>query len=85
MNQNTKMLLGALVAAGLAIAVYYGLISQQTASGIQSQANQTLGTTPVSQQGTAQPGAQRPVAPTQPDTPATAPATPVPQGQTSPR
>lgn len=49
MNPNTKKLLGALVAAALAIAVYYGAVSQQTATGIQNQANQTLGTTPASQ------------------------------------
>ena len=49
MSQNTKVLLGGLVAAALAFAAYYGLISQQTASGIQNQANQTLGTTPAAQ------------------------------------
>ena len=50
MNQNKKTLVGALVAAALAIAVYYGLINQQSATSIQNQANQTLGTTPSSQQ-----------------------------------
>ena len=50
MNPNSKMLIGAVVAAGLAFAVYYGLIGQQTANNIQGQANQTLGTAPVSQQ-----------------------------------
>ena len=49
MSQNTKMLLGALVAAALAAAVYYGLIGQQTATNIQGQANQTLGTAPAQQ------------------------------------
>ena len=50
MNQNTKMLIGAVIAAALAIAVYYGAISQQQASSIQGQANQALGTGPVAQQ-----------------------------------
>ena len=50
MNPNTKKLIGAVVAAALAIAVYYGAIGQQQASSIQNQANQTLGTTPASQQ-----------------------------------
>ena len=53
MNQNTKMILGALVAAGLAIAVFYGLIGQQTANKIQTQADQTLGTAPANQTTTA--------------------------------
>ena len=51
MNPNTKVLLGALVAAGLAIAGYYGLISPQQATSIQNQANQTLGTGPQGQTG----------------------------------
>lgn len=50
MNPTTKTLIGAVIAAVLAIAVYYGAISQQSASSIQNQANQTLGTTPASQQ-----------------------------------
>ena len=37
-----KTLLGALVAIALAIAVSYGLISQQTADTIQDKTNQTL-------------------------------------------
>ena len=53
MNPNTKMLIAAAVAAALAIAGYYGLVSPQQAASIQNQANQTLGTGPVSQQ---QPG-----------------------------
>ena len=65
MNQNTKMLVGALVAAALAIAVYYGLIGQQTANNIQGQANQTLGTAPVPQQA-APPTSQAPAPPTGP-------------------
>ena len=50
MQQNSKVLIGAVVAAALAFAVYYGLIGQQTANSIQTQANQTLGTSPASQQ-----------------------------------
>ena len=71
MNQSTKTLIGAVIAAALAIAVYYGAISQQSATSIQSQANQALGTapqqTPASTQ-TAAPQAQTP-----------APAAPAPQ------
>ena len=48
--QTSKLLIGAVVAAALAFAVYYGLISQQTANSIQTQANQTLQTGPASQQ-----------------------------------
>lgn len=57
MPQNTKMLIGAVIAAVLAIAVYYGAISQQSANSIQGQANQALGTAPASQQ-TGAPGTQ---------------------------
>ena len=74
MNQNTKMLVGALVAAALAIAVYYGLIGQQTANNIQGQANQTLGTGPVPQQ-PAPPTSQAPAPPTGP-TPQNVPPAP---------
>lgn len=38
----TKTIIGAVVAVALAAAVSYGLISQQTADQIQTQANQTL-------------------------------------------
>ena len=62
MDQNTKMLLGAVIAAALAFAVYFGLISQQSATNIQGQANQTLGTSPASQQ-SAQPTPQTTQAP----------------------
>ena len=72
MPPNSKKLIGALIAAALAIAVYYGLIGQQAANNIQSQANQTLGTGSVSQQPPA-PSAEAPSTPTQ------APAAPVPQ------
>ena len=68
MNPNTKKLLGALVAAGLAIATYYGLISQQAATNIQSQANQTLGTAP--QQTPASTQTAAPQAPVPPQAPA---------------
>ncbi len=72
MPQNTKMLIGAVIAAALAIAVYYGAISQQSASSIQGQANQALGTAPASQQ-TGAPASPNPTAQT------AAPAAPVPQ------
>lgn len=38
----TKTIIGAVVAIALAAAVSYGLISQQTADKLQTQANQTL-------------------------------------------
>ena len=81
MSQNTKMLIGALIAAGLAIAVYYGLIGQQTANNIQGQANQTLGTTPASQR----PAPTSP-SPTPPATTAPPPTDPTvpPQQNTAP-
>ena len=80
MPQNSKMLIGAVVAAALAIAVYYGLITQQSANNIQSQANQTLGTSPANQQ----PASPTPQAPaTQaPTTQTPAPAGPVTQTPT---
>lgn len=79
MNPNTKKLLGALVAAALAIAAYYGVVSQQQATSIQNQANQTLGTTPASQQA----GPQQTV-PQQTAQPAPAPPTaPAPQAPTA--
>jgi hypothetical protein len=75
MPQNSKMLIGAVVAAALAFAVYYGLITPQSASNIQNQANQTLGSTPASQQAPISPTAQPPM-----------PGNPVPQNtQTTPR
>ena len=77
MTQNTRMLLGAIIAAVLAIAVYYGLIGQQAATNIQNQANQTLGTTPAQQ--TVPPNAQTPpAAPAGPVPPNPAPANPAP-------
>ena len=80
MNPNTKKLIGAVVAAALAIAVYYGVISQQQAGNIQSQANQTLGTTPASQQTTA-PASQQTTssAPQNLPAPTGAPAGPTPR------
>lgn len=50
MNQHKGKLIGAVIAAALAFAVYYGLIDQKQANSIQNQANQSLGTTPASQQ-----------------------------------
>ena len=58
MNPNTKMLIGAVIAAALALAGYYGLVSPKQAASIQSQANQTLGTGPVSQQQSGMPTTQ---------------------------
>ena len=73
MDANAKKkLIGALVAAALAIAVYYGLIDQKQANSINTQADQTLGTGPAVQQQQApqqpaqQPGAPAPTAPTAP-------------------
>lgn len=82
MNPTTKTLIGAVIAAVLAIAVYYGAISQQSASSIQNQANQTLGTTPASQQtgapttGTTTTGAPTTSAPPAAAPPAAAPTPP---------
>ena len=73
MPQNPKMLIGAVIAAALAFAVYYGLIGQQAANTIQGQANQTLGAAPASQQ-SASPTLQNPATQT------SAPTAPVPQG-----
>ena len=72
MPQNSKMLIGALVAAALAIAVFYGVIGQQTATNIQTQTDSTLGTGPVSQQ----------PAQTAPQTGTTQSPTPQPNAQT---
>lgn len=81
----TKTIIGAVVAVALAAAVSYGLISQQTADQIQTQANQTLqdgqggvgqGRTPAGP-GQPVPAPQTTDAPTQqsrvPQSPATAP------------
>lgn len=54
-----KKLIGALVVAALAIAVYYGLIDQKQADSIRTQADQTLGTGPAAQQQTPQPAPQQ--------------------------
>lgn len=76
--QNSKMLIGAVVAAALAFAVYYGLIGQQTANSIQSQVNQTLNTAPALQQ----PAPQPTVPPPTPAPSSTTAPTPAPAGQT---
>ncbi len=62
--QNSKVLIGAVVAAALAFAVYYGLIGQQAANSIQTQANQALGTAPASQQATPPAPQTQPTVPT---------------------
>ena len=41
-SKLTKTIIGAVIAIALAVAVSYGLINQQTADQIQTQANQTL-------------------------------------------
>ena len=80
MNTNTKTLIGAVVAAALAIAVYYGLIGQQQAASIQNQANQTLGTGPANTPNTTT--GQNPTAPTAAPAPqASTPQTPAPSTQ----
>ena len=72
MNPNTKKMIGALVAAALAIAVFYGVIGQQQANTIQTQADQTLGTGSSGQQAAPQnPGAVQNPVPTAPTSPAT--------------
>ncbi|WP_183505976.1 hypothetical protein [Methylobacterium brachythecii] len=68
-----KALIGALVAVALAVAVSYGLISQQTADKIQTETNQTLSQdqSPAPQQ--MPPAPQNPAAPA-PAAPNPAPA-----------
>ena len=77
MDRNTKTLIGAIVAAALAIAVYYGLIGQQQANTVQNQANQTLGTGPANPQNpaTAQNPTPPSAAPTAPVSQSPAPST----------
>ena len=78
MPANSKTLIGAIIAAVLAVAVYYGFIGRQTA------ANQTLGTSPPSApapQAPTAPVPQNPAAPTATTTgpaPQNAPQTPRP-------
>ena len=79
MDPNAKKkLIGAVIAAACAIAVYYGLIGQKQASSIQNQADQTLGTGPAQQQGAPQnpPASQNTTtaAPAPQSTPSTTPA-----------
>lgn len=71
-NPLAKRVLGAVVALALAAAVYYGLISQQTANTVQTQADQTLNGAP------AQPAPPQAPAPqsTSPQAPAPQPASP---------
>ncbi|WP_346016942.1 hypothetical protein [Methylobacterium sp. GC_Met_2] len=67
----TKTIIGAVIAIALAGAVSYGLISQQTADQIQTQANQTL----QNDQGSLGPTANHPPA---------APANTIPQAPAQP-
>ena len=67
----TKTIIGAVIAIALAAAVSYGLIGQQTADQIQTQANQTLqngqgSLGPTTQQPSAPPSSSIPQAPGQP-------------------
>lgn len=78
MTPSTKKLIGALVAAALAIAVFYGVIGQQQAGSIQSKADQTLGTAPATQQ-VVPPAAPNATAPATPPAPAPQTAPPPPQ------
>ena len=68
--QAKKQLIGAVIAAALAVAVYYGLLDQKQADNIRTQADQTLGTGPAGQpqpQPVPQQGATAPApAPAQP-------------------
>lgn len=69
-SKLAKIIIGAVIAVALAVAVSYGLISQQTADKMQTQADQTLQTGPG-------------VSPANPGQPAPAP-TSQPSGQQSP-
>jgi|GEM_PF-778043 len=80
----TKTIIGAVVAIALAAAVSYGLISQQTADQIQTQANQTL----QNDQGSAGPASSQPPAPPSnavPQAPAQPGASPQPPAPAPPR
>ncbi len=83
MQINSRTLIGAMVAAVLAIAVYYGYISRQTADNLQTQANQTLGTAPPPSTAPQQPAPQVP-APPAPAPQAPAPAGAAPRNATPP-
>lgn len=72
MSQNSKMLIGAVIAAVLAIAVYYGAINQNQANNYQNQANHALGTAPASQTAPGNSAATN-------NSTASAPASPAPQ------
>lgn len=73
MSTNQKTLIGALIAGVLAVAVYYGAISRQTADNFQNQANQTLGTSPPPT------APQQPVPPASPNPTTQAPSPAPPQ------
>ena len=59
-NRLTKTIIGAVVALALAAAVSYGVINQQTADQIQTQANQTLSNGQDAPPSTPQPPATAP-------------------------
>ncbi|GEO98401.1 hypothetical protein [Methylobacterium haplocladii] len=71
-----KTVIGAIVAVGLAIAVSYGLISQQTADKVQTQTNEALS---GNQSGQTTAPQQPAPAPQSPTTQAPAPNAPAPQ------
>ncbi|TXN23464.1 hypothetical protein [Methylobacterium sp. WL9] len=77
-DKLVKTVIGALVAVGLAIAVSYGLISQQTADQVQNQANQTLSDDKTAQSPAPQQPAPTPQNPAA-QTPAPAPTESAPQ------
>ncbi|MEH3116432.1 MAG: hypothetical protein PGN25_02170 [Methylorubrum populi] len=77
-----RTLLGAVIAVALAAAVSYGLISQQTADKIQTEANQTLNEGQPQQQPPPQTNApQNPDVPTPPDPASNQPNATPPQGR----
>lgn len=81
-----RTILGAVIAIALAVAVSYGLITQQTADGLQNKANQAIaedqGVQPQTpqQQAPSNPTSQAPRAPApQPNDPATPTPSPAPR------
>lgn len=66
-SKLTKTIIGAIIAVALAVAVSYGVISQQTADQIRTQADRTLSTDPSAPTAPSQPAPtpQEPGAPTQ--------------------
>ncbi len=87
MDPNAKKkLIGAVIAAACAIAVYYGLIDQKQSTSIQNEAGQTLGTGPAQQQNPQGPTTAQNPAPSQNTTaaPTGAPAQSTPSSAPAP-